>query len=193
MTSFFSGRNSEWWTAAGTVGNVVVVFALAVINVAYAIFAKRQSEATLEQAKATEQQTSAAMKNIELIEQQMRDQEMLKRTETIIYLRRLVARLRWWSPKLEGSWGQLPPFEGFLPDNWASIVFVLERTLPERKNDLVGVQVKIENAENLVTTELKKPTNYQYGDVFKVASHDLLEALRPLGEMLSTLENQQLS
>jgi hypothetical protein len=201
------GRSPDWWTAVATIVNSVTVIILVWINFRYMRSAAKQAHAAadqadaahdqaaaaLEQARAAEKQTAAAMENIELVKKQMRDQEMLKRTEAVIDLRRLRLLLDWWIPKLEGSSGQLPPFERFLPDNWSSIVFILERALPARKQDLIVIETKVSNAENLVKTELKKSANYQYPDVFKAASRDLAEASRPLGELLSALENQKAS
>jgi len=185
------GRSPGWWTAVAAIVNVLVVVILVVINFRYMRSAAKQAGAALEQAKAAEKQAAAALESIDLVKRQMRDQEKLKRIEAVIDLHRLRMQLDWWIPKLEGSWGQLPPPESFLPDNWASIVFVVETALPGRKENLAVIETKVRNAENLVKTELKKPQNYQDGQVFKAASRDLAEASRPLGELLSALENQK--
>ena len=119
----------------------------------------------------------------------MHEQELLKRTETLIDLRRLRYVLDWWSPKLIESWGALPTYERFLPDNWPSVVFVIERALPKQKQNLVDIETHIRNADTLVGTELAKPATYRQPDVMKAASMDLDAASRPIREILSALEN----
>ena len=179
------GLNPDEWTAIATVTNAVLVIALAVINFLYMRSAAQQAKAATKQAAAAEKQTEAALENITLLKNQLHDQELLKRIETVIDLRRLRSALSWWSPKLIESWGALPTYERFLPDNWPSMVFVIQRALPNQKQNLVDIEAHIRNADTLVVTELAKPPTSRQPDVLRAASMDLDAASRPIREILS--------
>jgi hypothetical protein len=179
------GLSPSEWTAIATVTNAVLVIVLAIINFRY-------MRSASEQAKASTKQATAAFANIDLLKNQIQDQTLLKRTETLIDLRRMNMLLASWAPKLSESWGQLPPFEGLLPDNWPSIVFVVERNIPNQKENLKSIETHITNAEMLIKDHLARAANYRQADVMKAAANDLNEASRPLGEILLALENHKL-
>lgn len=186
------GWSPAWWTAIATVINVAVVIFLAFVNFRYMRSAAKQAEAAANQASATVKQTSAAFENITLLKNQIKDQALLKLTETLIDLRRMNLHLESWIPKLTESWGQLPPFEGFLPDNWPSMVFVIERNMPSQKQNLRSMETHITNAEMLLNDQLARSASNRQPDVMKAVSNDLNAASRPLREILSELENQKM-
>jgi hypothetical protein len=79
------------------------------------------------QADAADRQAKAAFENIALVKGQIQSQTKLEVTETLIDLRRMVFLVEWWCPKVRESWGDLPPFEPFLSNNWPSRVHVIEK------------------------------------------------------------------
>lgn len=186
------GLGPAWVMAIAAVLNVAVVVVLAIINFRYMRSAARQADATTKQADAATRQALAAFENINLLKEQVRDLASLKLTETMIDLRRMCFSLEWWSPKLEPSWGSLPSvFDGGLPDNWPSIVHLVERTVPNQKENLANIERHIRNAEMLIRDQLARSPNYRQTDVLRVAACDLNEALGPLRAVLLELENQR--
>ncbi len=183
------GLSPAEWTAIATVINAALVIVLAIINFRYMRSAAEQAKAAIKQATASEQQAAAARANIDLLKNQMQDQTLLKRTETLIDLRRMNLLLASWAPKVSENWGQLPPFEGLLPVNWPSIVFVVERNIPNQQENLKSIETHLTNAEMLMKDQLARAAK---ADVMKAAAIDMDAASRPLREILLDLENQKL-
>jgi hypothetical protein len=174
--------NANQWIAIATVVNVAIVGVLAIINFRYMRSASKQADAADRQAKA-------AFENIALVKDQIQSQAKLKVTETLIDLRRMVFLVEMWCPKVRDSWGDLPPYEPFLSDNWPSMVHVIEKITPNQAENLRKIEQHILNAETLIKGQLaRNPTNRQ-ANVMQAAANDLDEISATLKAVLLEAEN----
>jgi hypothetical protein len=101
----------------------------------------------------------------------------------------MVFLVEWWCPKVRESWGDLPPFEPFLSNNWPSMVHVIEKITPSQAENLRNIDSHIRNAETLIQGQLARSSPFRQADVMRAAANDLDEASVILKTVLLEAEN----